>query len=128
MTKKKIELPKFVVGRPTKYKEEYCQVIIDLASEGALPIIWASKLMVAKQTLHDWRKSYPKFSYAYDVAKSLAEAHLSNRGLHGDPLDLNKAKFFLSASFNVSEVNKREVKQEINTMPELKVSFGDREE
>jgi len=117
-------------GRPSKYKKSYCKRIVELSKEGQLPIMWCADLMVSKQTLHEWRGVHPEFSDAYDLAKSIAEAKMTEKGNSGDALDLNKAKFFLSAAFQVSETQKREIEQKIDTTitKKIRVSFGDREE
>lgn len=115
--------------RPTSYKKRYCTDIIELAKQGYLPIVWSRELMVPKSTFHDWRGRYPEFSESWNIAKDIAESFIAERGLNGDSLDLNKAKFFLSAAFGVSEVQKQEVKQDISAKVEtVEVSFGDRED
>lgn len=118
------------VGRPPRYRKAFCKHIIELAKQGLLPICWAADLEVSKQTMHRWRDEHPEFSDAYDIAKSIAESEITKVGIQADNMvDLNKAKFFLSASFQVSETQKIESKQDISAKVEnVEVSFGDRED
>ena len=114
--------------RPSTYKKRYCKDIIELAKQGHLPIVWSRELMVPKSTFHDWRGRYPEFSEAWNMAKDIAESIMAERGANGDALDLNKAKFFLSAAFGVSETQKQEITQDINAKVEtVEVDFGDRD-
>lgn len=85
-------------GRPTKYKEEYCDQLIEffdrpvtikkkeqkLSNTGAVVEVenevlndpptfygFAAKLGVHMDSLTEWRNKYPKFSAAYKKAKAL---------------------------------------------------------
>src|SRR3989338_6599187 len=81
-------------GRPTKYKPEYCQRIIDYMNGdgdqiykpfayegdvsdhqlGYLPRFFegfAREIGVTRDTLNEWCKVYPKFSDAYKKAKEI---------------------------------------------------------
>lgn len=89
-------------GRPTKYKPEYCDDIIDYFSgepystetteSGAskkipndLPLIqnYAKKIGVCVDTLNEWTKVHPAFSEAYKKARALQEAFWTTNSLHG---------------------------------------------
>lgn len=116
-------------GRPSKYKKAYCSRIVELAKQGLLPISWAADLQVSKQTLHQWRQDHPEFSDAFSLAKTISESEMTKRGIEGDSLDLAKAKYYLSAAFGVSEVQKQEVKQDLTAKIEtVEVSFGEDDE
>ena len=56
------------VGRPTKYKPEYCQVIIDLMEYGYTFEACAADLDVSKDTLYEWVKVHEDFSDAKNKA------------------------------------------------------------
>jgi hypothetical protein len=81
-------------GRPTKYKPEYCQQLIDYMEEdgdpvkrpvvyegqvidnivGYLPnffVSFARKLGVSVDTIQEWKKVYPEFSAAYKKAQAI---------------------------------------------------------
>lgn len=89
------------VGRPTKYKEEYCDMLIEhfnitpqilkkkteyyqngnIKSESEYPVAnelptfqsFANKIDVNMDTLEEWKSKYKEFSEAYTRAKELQE-------------------------------------------------------
>ncbi len=50
-------------GRPTKYKPEYCELLIIHMAKGMSYEAFAGHpdVIVSKQTLYDWEKEYPEF-------------------------------------------------------------------
>lgn len=89
-------------GRPTKYKPEYCQDLIDFFNvepyrelsdqngkeylmPGRFPTLagWCGKKLISRQTLHEWVSVHPEFSDAYKVAKELQEDLLIRGGIAG---------------------------------------------
>jgi hypothetical protein len=84
-------------GRPTKYRPEYCQQIVDYfdvphvvkGDDGAvandLPTLagFAASIDVTRQTLLQWCTDHPEFSGAYQKAKDLAEAMWATNALQG---------------------------------------------
>jgi hypothetical protein len=51
-------------GRPTKYKKEYCQMLIDKMSEGFSVEAFCGSISINKDTFYEWVKRYPEFSDA----------------------------------------------------------------
>lgn len=94
-------------GRPSEYRPEYCERVIELGKDGKLPAQMASALSVTKQTLHEWAKVHPEFSDAFGEARAHAEAwHLEKAtetaiGQRGGNAPM--AKFLLSAAFGYRE-------------------------
>jgi len=117
------------VGRPSGYKKKYCKDIIALGEQGFLPVIWIKKLMIPKSTLHEWRNAHPEFSYAWDFAKDLAEAYITDSLIDSEgKFEFDKHKYLLSAAFQVSEVAKQEIKSDIKQeVTTIEVDFGSRE-
>ena len=62
------------VGRPTDYKPEYCDTVIQLGLDGYSYTQIARHLDVAKSTLYDWKAAQPEFAYALTRARELAQA------------------------------------------------------
>ena len=60
MKKKEIEVKK--VGRPTTYKPEYCQMLIEHMNGGYSFESFAGLIGVNKDTLYEWEKVNPEFS------------------------------------------------------------------
>ena len=55
-------------GRPTKYKPEYCQMLIEHMAQGLSFETFAAVIKVNQDTLHEWVKVHPSFSEAKKVA------------------------------------------------------------
>lgn len=111
--------PKHPGGRPTDYREEYCDRVIQLGVDGKLPAQMAAALDVTKQTLHEWARVHPEFSYAFDRARVHAESwHLEKAtetaiGQRGGNAPM--AKFLLSAAFGYRETSGVEHSGEIQS-------------
>lgn len=58
------------VGRPTKYKPEYCDAVIQHMSEGASLTSFAASINVSRATINVWMEEYPEFLEAAMTAKS----------------------------------------------------------
>ena len=68
------------VGRPTKYKPEFCELIKTLAATGAGPASWAVKCKVDKASLHEWRHHHPEFFTAFNEAKAIEQDWWEQQG------------------------------------------------
>tara|TARA_R110000787_G_scaffold6571_2_gene22874 strand:+ start:7274 stop:7816 length:543 start_codon:yes stop_codon:yes gene_type:complete len=75
------------VGRPSKYKEEYCEEFLRLSELGLTAVSIAEEFDVHTDTLQEWIKVHPKFSVAYSRGAQkrssyylkLAQANMSNK-------------------------------------------------
>lgn len=96
-------------GRPSEYKPEYCERVIELGKEGNLPVQMASKIGVTKQTLHEWSRVHPEFSDAFALARECAEAWHVEMGtetaIGKRPGNAPMSKFLLSAAFGYRETS-----------------------
>ena len=90
--------PKNPVGRPSKYRAEYCDEIIRffdrepyridddgkrVANDFPFLIDFAMKIGVCHDTLIEWTKVHPEFSEAYKKAQKLAEKLWATNSLLG---------------------------------------------
>lgn len=66
------------VGRPTKYRPEYCEQIIELGKQGKSIAQMASHFDVDKASIFDWDKSHPDFSTALARAKAHSQTWWEN--------------------------------------------------
>lgn len=57
-----------LLGRPSKFKEKFCQDLIAHMSQGADFRSFAGKCDTTEKTLHDWKKAHKSFAEAYDYA------------------------------------------------------------
>ena len=56
------------MGRPSKYKPEYCEQLIEHMASGLSFESFAGELQISKQVLYDWEKVHPEFLYAKEIA------------------------------------------------------------
>ena len=70
-------------GRPTLYRREYCEKVIELGKEGASLAQMASHFDVSRPTIDQWAVDYPEFSEALMRAKAHAQAWWENAGREG---------------------------------------------
>lgn len=68
------------VGRPTDYRPEMCQQVIDLGKEGKSKAQIAAALGKSRQTLENWSAEYPDFLDALKIARDLALAWWEDKG------------------------------------------------
>ncbi|AYD01178.1 helix-turn-helix domain-containing protein [Neorhizobium sp. NCHU2750] len=61
-------------GRPTLYREEYCERVLAMASKGMSVAEWAADLGVARSTLYEWADSHSEFLTALRAGKDLEQA------------------------------------------------------
>lgn len=57
----------------SKYKESFCEELIELGRKGKTTLEAACHFGIMKSTLHDWRKKHEKFGEAYVLFKQLSE-------------------------------------------------------
>lgn len=58
-------------GRPTKYRKEFCELLIQHMSEGLSFDTFAGVLRVNPDTLYEWAKVHPEFSESKKVGNAL---------------------------------------------------------
>ena len=95
---RKKNLKKGKPGQPTKYREEYCQKMIDffnvpvtilddkghtIANDLPFFSTFACELGVHVDTLHEWRKVHPSFSEAYHLSQQYQFNILNQNTLKG---------------------------------------------
>lgn len=62
------------MGRPTTYKPEYCQRIIELATDGRTIEEWAADIGVWPGRIHEWAEANEDFQNAKKIAQALCAA------------------------------------------------------
>lgn len=77
--KKKPEdlLPK---GRPSGYKPEYCDKVIEMGKNGASKVDIADALDTTVRTLYNWMEANPDFLHAMERAEQKAEIWWAEQG------------------------------------------------
>lgn len=70
-------------GRPTDYRKEYCERLIEMGNLGYTKAMMARDLGVARMTLDNWASDHPEFLDAITRARDLALAFMEEKGLNG---------------------------------------------
>lgn len=66
-------------GRPTKYKEEYNELVYKLSLLGATDREMADIIGVGEKTLNNWKEAHPEFLQSLKEGKENADANVANR-------------------------------------------------
>lgn len=124
---------KSATGRPTAYKPEYCQMMLDFFDRDYTEIVdgkreasnfpsvagFARKIGVAKSTLYEWAKHHEAFSNVLSQCKDAQEDILINNSLKGG-YNAPFAQFLLKNTHGFRD--KTEVDQ---TISEVKIDRQD---
>lgn len=70
------------VGRPTKYREEYNDLAYKYCLLGATDEKLAEFFEVNPDTIHEWKKVYPKFSESIKKGKTVADSEVAHALYH----------------------------------------------
>jgi hypothetical protein len=60
------------VGRPTSYRPEYCELVIELGRAGKSKAQMAAHIGVTRKTLDSWCDVFPEFLSAMECARDFA--------------------------------------------------------
>jgi hypothetical protein len=83
-------------GRPTKYKKEYCEDLIEHMAQGFSFHSFGGKLLVSARVLFDWLDRHPEFQEAKAVGEYACMYFWEKTGIAGTH---GKIKGFQQASF-----------------------------
>ena len=102
------------MGRPSLYKPEYCETVIELGKQGYSPAMIASEIDVDRSTLIYWAEKHQEFSTALARAKSEEQAYWERMGME----NINERCFqssvwakSMQARFRHDYTERREVEQ-----------------
>ena len=70
-------------GRPTKYRPEYCETVIEVGSRGGWLCEMAEACDVVRSQMDVWAEAHPEFSEALTRAKQKAQAWFEEKGREG---------------------------------------------
>ena len=73
----------YVFGRPTKYKAEYCQMLVDHMETGLSFESFAGTIDVCRETLYIWEKEYPDFFNAKKRGFAKCQLWWEKKGAEG---------------------------------------------
>ena len=58
------------IGRPSSYRSEFCEQLIDHCRKGWSITGWCGKIGVNRSTVTDWTAAHPEFAAAVSMAKA----------------------------------------------------------
>lgn len=67
-------------GRPSDYKPEFCQQVIEYGKEGMSKMEMCLELNICKQTLYNWCDEYPEFLDSLNKAIDYSQAWWEMKG------------------------------------------------
>jgi hypothetical protein len=70
-------------GRPTKYKPEFCDLVIEVGEQGGWLAEMAEACDVVRSQMDVWAEAHPEFSEALTRAKQKAQAWFEKQGRIG---------------------------------------------
>ena len=70
-------------GQPTKYKPEYCDLIIEVAEKGGWLCEMAEACDVHRNSFDNWAEVHPEFLEALQRARQKAQAWFEREGREG---------------------------------------------
>ena len=70
----------YVFGRPTDYRPEFCERVIEMGAEGKSKVEIACELGVGRTTIKRWEDVHPDFRSAMAHAKDLEQAWWERQG------------------------------------------------
>ena len=119
-------------GRPTKYKPEYCQKLIDHMAEGYSFESFAATIDTHRDTLYAWEHKHSEFSDAKKSgqAKSLLwYEKIGNAATRGEVPNFNATAwvFSLKNKHQYRDKTPDEIKEEARPLIIVKPSTGERE-
>jgi hypothetical protein len=99
------------VGRPTLYRPEYCERVVELGKQGKSRVQIADALdLNSRSTLDDWAEVHPEFSEALTRAKMAEQAYweeLGHQALFADRFQAVVWKTSMQARFREDYTEKR---------------------
>ncbi len=76
-----------MTGRPTDYRPEYCDLVIELGKQGKSVVQMACAIGVSRQSLYEWASVHSAFSDAFTLARQWAQDWWETQGQQGMTAD-----------------------------------------
>lgn len=100
--------PQWGRGRPSEYRPEYCEAVIEYMGQGYSLTAFAGSIRVARDTVYEWVKAHREFSDAVSRARGARVAALETKLLRSRKGAETSASIF--ALKNADPVEWRDVK------------------
>lgn len=102
------------VGRPTRYREEFCDVIFYARALGATDESLCDRLKINRMSLYRFLNKYPKFRKAYEDGKYFLEHRAGEALAHKlkpRPLKRTETKEYLDKFGNVQQLKTETIQE-----------------
>jgi len=99
-------------GRPTKYKPEFCELVIELGKQGCWLAEMADACDVHRSSMDEWASVHPEFSEALRRAKQYSQSWYEKTGREAMFLDKFNGNLWvkqMQARFREEYTERREV-------------------
>ena len=101
------------MGRPTKYKPEMCETVIELMKEGASQYEVLATLGISEDTFYRWKKENEEFSETIKRGIQLSQAWWERKGrISLDDRQFNSTLWYMNMKNRFKWADKQEVKNE----------------
>ena len=103
------------MGRPTKYKPEMCETVIELMTEGASQFEVLAELGICEDTFYRWKKENKEFSESIKRGVQLSQAWWERKGrISLDDRQFNSSLWYMNMKNRFKWADKQEVKNDGN--------------
>lgn len=83
-----------MAGRPTSYRPEYCERVIEMGEQGYSVVEMAAELGVNRSSLEaEWPEKHPSFSEAFTQARQKSQAWWERQGRENVVMEPGKGTF-----------------------------------
>lgn len=115
-------------GRPSKYKEEYCQALVEHMREGFTFEAFAGAVGVCVDTLYEWSDAHQEFSEAKKLgrgAQMLTDEKTLKGLVSGKITGSTTAHIFKMKNCHPKNWRDRQEIESVNTNKNIEVSYED---
>jgi hypothetical protein len=78
-----LEQVKRPIGRPTMYRPEYCELVVEWGKLGKSRAWFAAELGTSRRVMLEWASKYPDFHNALEIATEFAQKWWEDAGQQG---------------------------------------------
>lgn len=117
------------MNTPSAYKPEYCELVVELLSEGGSLAVFRAHVGIPKSTMHYWRKNHPEFEHACQLALDASQLWwetIAKSAVTGAGAPKGASPIILAGLYNRSMhdewSNKQEVEQKVTQETPLDLS------
>lgn len=104
-----------MTGRPSEFKQEFCEMLVDHMSEGLSYESFAGLVGVSRATIYNWEKAHPEFLDAKKrghAKMTLTLEKIGMKGMMGEIKGFNASTFIFTAKnkigwSDVSQIDQR---------------------